>query len=150
VLGAFKIHGVPAAHNLMERDAWGRHKYLGYIIEAGPWIIYHSGDTKLFDGMAEGLGRWQIDVALLPINGDLPERRAAGNLDGREAALLAKEMGVRVVIPCHYEMFEFNTASPEEFISAAQNIGQEHRVLRCGEGWSTSELKQPNVVTRNA
>jgi len=137
LLGGFKIHGVPAAHPLVEKDAWGRHKYLGYVIEAGPWTVYHSGDTKLFAGMEEGLRRWQINVALLPINGDLPERRVAGNLDGRQAALLAKEIEAGVVIPCHYEMFEFNTASPDEFISIAEKIRQPYRVLCCGERWST-------------
>src|SRR5947207_5068046 len=47
-LAGFKIHGFSAAHNLVEKDSSGRHKYLGYIVEAGPWVIYHSGDTKLF------------------------------------------------------------------------------------------------------
>jgi Zn-dependent M28 family amino/carboxypeptidase len=44
------ISAVPAAHNLIEKDEKGRSKYLGYVIQAGPWIIYHSGDTKLFPG----------------------------------------------------------------------------------------------------
>ena len=140
-LGGFKIHGVPAAHNHRERDEWGRHKFLGYVVEAGPWTIYHSGDTKLYDGMVEQLERWRIDVALLPINGDRPERRVAGNLDGREAATLAKEIGARLVIPCHYEMFEFNTVSPAEFVARAVELGQPHRVLRCGERWSSSTLR---------
>ena len=135
--GGFKIHGVPAAHPSIEKDAWGRHKYLGYVIEAGPWTVYHSGDTKLFEGMEEGLRRWHIDVALLPINGDLPQRGVSGNLDGGEAARLAKAIGAEMVIPCHYEMFEFNTASPDEFIRTAESIGQPYRVLCCGERWSS-------------
>jgi L-ascorbate metabolism protein UlaG (beta-lactamase superfamily) len=139
-LAGFKIEGFPAAHNLLEKDSWGRHKYLGYIIQAGPWTIYHSGDTKLFAGMEEALQRWSIDVALLPINGDLPERNVAGNLDGREAATLAKAIGARLAIPCHYEMFEFNTASPELFIATAQELSQPFQVLRCGERWSSAML----------
>src|SRR5205823_1771302 len=139
-LAGFHIHGFPAAHNLLEKDSWGRHKYLGYIIEAGPWTIYHSGDTKLFDGMGTALRDWNVDLALLPINGDLPERRVAGNLDGREAATLAKEMQARLVIPCHYNLFEFNTASPDLFVSTARELGQPFRVLRCGERWSSAEL----------
>jgi len=139
-LGRFTIHGVPAAHPLVEKDSWGRHKYLGYIIEAGPWTIYHSGDTKLFDGMAAALQEWEVDIALLPMNGDLSERKVAGNLDGREAATLASEMGARLVIPCHYDMFEFNTASPELFIATCEALGQRYRVLQCGERWSSEEL----------
>jgi len=144
-LAGFKIHGFPAAHNLVEKDTSGRHKYLGYIVEAGPWIIYHSGDTKLFEGMAEALQPWAIDLALLPINGDLPERRVAGNLDGQEAATLAKQIGARLVIPCHYDMFEFNTASPEKFVSTSRILDQRCRVLQCGERWSSAELanRQP-------
>ena len=139
--GGFKIHGVPAAHNLLETDAWGRHRFLGYVVEAGPWTLYHSGDTKRYDGMEARLRDWPIDVALLPINGDEAERRVAGNLSGREAATLAKEIGARLAIPCHYEMFEFNTASPEEFVACAGRLGQPCRVLRAGERWSSAELK---------
>jgi L-ascorbate metabolism protein UlaG (beta-lactamase superfamily) len=50
---------------------------------------------------------------------------------------LAKEIGARLVIPCHFEMFEFNTAAPDEFTSTAAAIGQPYRVLRCGERWSS-------------
>ena len=92
--------------------------------------------------MEQKLQAWPIDVALLPINGDLPERRVAGNLSGSEAAKLAKEIGASMAIPCHYEMFEFNTASPDEFIRTCDQIGQPYRILRCGERWSTSELRR--------
>jgi L-ascorbate metabolism protein UlaG (beta-lactamase superfamily) len=134
----FRLHAIPAAHNELEKDEAGRHRFLGYVVQAGPWTVYHSGDTLLYPGMVETLRRWRVDVALLPINGNLPERRVAGNLDGPEAATLAKEMGAGVVIPCHYEMFEFNTATPEAFIRRATALGQPHQVLRCGEHWRSS------------
>jgi L-ascorbate metabolism protein UlaG (beta-lactamase superfamily) len=136
----FTIHGVPAAHPLVEHDPWGRHKCLGYVVQAGPWMLYHSGDTVRYEGMESWLRRWSIDIALLPINGNLPDRGVPGNLDGCEAATLAKDIPARVVIPCHYEMFEFNTASPEEFIVKAREIGQPCRVLRSGERWSSAEI----------
>ena len=71
-------------------------------------------------------------MAILPINGANPERRVAGNLDGREAAQLGREIGARCVIPCHYEMFEFNTVSPEGFVQAAEAIAQNYHLLKCG------------------
>jgi L-ascorbate metabolism protein UlaG (beta-lactamase superfamily) len=135
-LAGFQIHAVPAAHNELEKDPWGRHKFLGYVVEAGPRTIYHSGDTLRYEGMEDWLCRRPIDVALLPINGARPERRVAGNLDGPEAATLAKDIGARLVLPCHYEMFEFNTASPDAFMATARTLGQPHQVLRCGERWS--------------
>jgi len=138
--GAFEIEAVPAAHNEIERDEWGQCKCVGYVVSCGDFRIYHSGDTLLYEGIEATLSVFQPDVALLPINGDHPERGVAGNLNGFEAARLAKSIGARVVIPCHYEMFEFNTASPYAFMQACEELGQHYRVLRAGERWSTSEL----------
>jgi L-ascorbate metabolism protein UlaG (beta-lactamase superfamily) len=135
-VAGMEFHAVPAAHETIEKDLHGRMIYLGYVVKLGPWTIYHSGDTVLYDVMAQTLRRWRIDVALLPINGRGPERRVAGNLWGREAAQLAHEIGAGVVIPCHYDMFEFNTASPEEFAAECQKLKQPYRVLRNGEGLS--------------
>lgn len=135
-VAGFRITGVPAAHDELERDDAGHHRYLGYIVSCGPWTIYHSGDTRLYPGMDERLRPFDVDVALLPINGAAPERRVAGNLDGREAAGLAHAIGAGVAIPCHYEMFEFNTASPDAFVAEAARLGQPTAVLQCGERWS--------------
>ena len=136
-VAGFKFHAVPAAHELTDKDDQGRCRYLGYVIEFGPWTIYHSGDTVRYSGMAESLRNWRIDIALLPINGRAPEKRVAGNLTGREAAVLAKEIQAALVIPCHYEMFEFNTASPAEFVETALQLRQPQQVLRCGERWTS-------------
>jgi L-ascorbate metabolism protein UlaG (beta-lactamase superfamily) len=136
----FQFTGIAAAHEALETDELGRHRFLGYVIEFGPWTVYHSGDTVWYDGLVEKLAPWSIDVAILPINGRTPERRVAGNMNGPEAARLAKEIGARLVIPCHYEMFEFNTASPDEFVAEAESIGQPYRLLAAGEHWSSHEL----------
>jgi L-ascorbate metabolism protein UlaG (beta-lactamase superfamily) len=139
-VGGFKITAVPAAHNLVEKDDWGRHRFLGYVVQADTWTLYHAGDTKLFEDMEPRLRPFQIDIALLPINGDRPERRVAGNLSGREAAALAKDIGARIAIPCHYDMFEFNTVTPDEFADAARAVQQHYCILRAGERWTSSAL----------
>jgi L-ascorbate metabolism protein UlaG (beta-lactamase superfamily) len=139
-LAGFKLTGVPAAHETVEKDDQGRCRCLGYVVEFGDWTLYHSGDTVMYEGIIDGLRQWQIDLMLLPINGRNPARRVAGNLDGREAASLARKVGARLVIPCHYEMFEFNTASPDEFVQAARELGQPQRVLCCGERWDSAWL----------
>lgn len=131
----FTIHGVPAAHETLTTDEHGRHDHLGYVVQTGGWCVYHSGDTVPYEGMVERLRRFDIDVALLPINGRLPERRVAGNLWGREAAQLAKDINAGCVIPCHYDMFEFNTESPDEFVATCEKLGQPYAVLRNGERW---------------
>jgi L-ascorbate metabolism protein UlaG (beta-lactamase superfamily) len=140
-LGPFELHAVPAAHEDLAKDDLGRHQFVGYVAKLGPWTVYHSGDTIPYDGMEEILRQWKIDVALLPINGRRPERQVAGNLWGREAANLAKAIGVRMVIPCHYDMFEFNTETPEEFEITCQALGQAHKTIRAGQRWSSFSLK---------
>ena len=140
-LGPFELHAVPAAHEDLAKDDLGRHQFVGYVAKLGPWTVYHSGDTIPYDGMEEILRQWKIDVALLPINGRRPERRVAGNLWGREAANLAKAIGVRMVLPCHYDMFEFNTETPEEFETTCQALGQAYQTISAGQRWSSSILK---------
>jgi L-ascorbate metabolism protein UlaG (beta-lactamase superfamily) len=132
-IGDFTFHGIPASHNEIDRDEKGYCRYMGYVIEFGPYKIYHSGDTLWFDGMTELLLPFAVDVAILPVNGNKPERKVAGNLDGREAAQLGKAIHAGVVIPSHYDLFSFNTADVNEFINAASAIGQPFRVLKMGE-----------------
>jgi len=131
-LGKFTFHGIPAKHNEIERDENGNCKYMGYVIEFGEYKIYHSGDTLWFDGMVEILKPFKVDVAILPINGNRPERKVAGNLDCKEAAELGKAIGAGCVIPCHYDMFTFNTADVNDFVSEAEKIHQPLKVLKGG------------------
>lgn len=128
----FTFHGIPAKHNEIERDKKGNCKFMGYVIEFGNYKIYHSGDTLWFDEMAELLKPFAVDVAILPINGNKPERKVAGNLNCKEAAELGKTINAKYVIPCHYDMFSFNTANVKDFINEAEKIGQPYKVLQAG------------------
>ena len=132
-VGDFEFSGIAAAHETLETDAQGRHRFLGYVVRCGPWTVYHSGDTVDFGGLVERLKPFNVDVAILPINGSRPERRVAGNLSGSEAAGVARAIKAGLAVPCHYEMFTFNTAPPDEFQAAAAALGQPVRVLRAGE-----------------
>ncbi len=141
MLDEFEITGLAAAHEELEYDEVGRSKNLGYIVSFDNFTIYHAGDNKGFDGMAEELlalvGNRKIDVALLPINGRKPERRVPGNFWGHEAAKFAKDIGARLAIPMHYEMFTFNTETPDEFATTCEQLNQPFRVLKCGERFSS-------------
>jgi L-ascorbate metabolism protein UlaG (beta-lactamase superfamily) len=128
-IDAFRIHAVPAAHEELAPQ------YLGFVVSFGPWTVYHSGDTLLYDGMIETLQPFEVDVALLPINGKV------GNMNAREAAWLGRQIGASLVIPMHYGMFTFNTAPPEEFDYAAELERQPYRILECGERWDSSTIR---------
>jgi L-ascorbate metabolism protein UlaG (beta-lactamase superfamily) len=132
--GGFAFTAVPAAHETIERDADGHMLHLGYAVRCGPFAVYHAGDTVPHERIGPRVRAVAaIDVALLPINGRAPERRVAGNLDGEESAALAHEVGARLAVPMHFEMFAFNTEPPDAFVAAATRLGQPHRVLRSGE-----------------
>ncbi len=135
-VGEFEFIGIPSAHENLETDELGQHRFMGYIISFGDWNVYHSGDTILYDGMIERIKPWKIDVAILPINGHDPCRRVAGNMTGMEAAQFAKDIEAQLVIPCHYDMFTFNTASPDAFIRTCTALGQCYEVMQNGEGLS--------------
>jgi L-ascorbate metabolism protein UlaG (beta-lactamase superfamily) len=126
-VAGFVFHGVAAAHEELGPG------YLGYVIECGPYRIYHSGDCVPYEGLIERLQPFRVDVALLPINGRAPERRVAGNFTGVEAVRLAHDVGARLAIPMHYDMFTFNTAAPDEFMNEAARLGVRVHVMRCGE-----------------
>jgi L-ascorbate metabolism protein UlaG (beta-lactamase superfamily) len=129
----FTFNAIPSAHESLEQDEHGDHRFIGLIVQAGSRTIYHSGDCVLYEGLLERLSQWKIDIALLPINGRAPARGVAGNFTAQEAARLGKDISAGVIVPCHYEMFEFNTVSPDGFVKAAKRIGQPYYLLRCGE-----------------
>ena len=134
-VAGFRFYGIPAAHNIIERDDLGQCKFMGYVVEFGSYRVYHSGDTLWYDGLTDLLLPFAVDVAMLPINGNRPERRVAGNLNAEEAARLGQDIGAGCVIPHHYHMFAFNTEDPEIFATEAHRHKTNHRVLRIGEKW---------------
>jgi L-ascorbate metabolism protein UlaG (beta-lactamase superfamily) len=129
----FAFRAIPSAHESLEQDENGDHRYVGFIVQVGDWAIYHSGDCVPYEGLIDRLNKAQIHIALLPINGRDPARGVAGNFTAEEAAELGKQTNIGIVIPCHFEMFAFNTISPDKFVKYAEQIGQKHRLLKCGE-----------------
>ncbi|MEM9935858.1 MAG: MBL fold metallo-hydrolase, partial [Bacteroidota bacterium] len=79
---------------------------------------------------------FHLDVLILPINGNKPERRVAGNLNSAEAIKLAQLTKSKMLIPCHYDMFTFNTVDPTLFETLAQQEKIPYTILQCGERYS--------------
>jgi L-ascorbate metabolism protein UlaG (beta-lactamase superfamily) len=111
----------PAAHEELETDEAGRHRFLGYGIETPGLNLWHSGDCVPFSGLADLIRAFRPDVALLPVNGRDPVLRAAGvpgNFTLDEAIAITRETGARQLLAHHYGMFAFNTC-PEDLIDEA-------------------------------
>ncbi|MFT4857891.1 MAG: L-ascorbate metabolism protein UlaG (beta-lactamase superfamily) [Algoriphagus sp.] len=130
---AVAINAIPSAHNELEVNENGHHKFLGYVIQIGPYSIYHSGDTLWYEGLEKKVAQFEPDVLLLPINGNKPGRKVAGNMSAAEAAAFAKAVGTGIVIPHHFHLFEFNTEDPENFAKAAKKEGIPYQILQIGE-----------------
>ncbi len=140
--GAFQVHAIPAAHNTVERDSSGRCRFLGFVIRFGRFALWHSGDTLWHEDLVARLLPHRVDVALVPINGNEPSRRVAGNLNGTEAAAVAKAIGAGVAVPHHFDLFAFNTADPAEFQSACHRVGQHQVTLQLGAALRWPQAKE--------
>jgi L-ascorbate metabolism protein UlaG (beta-lactamase superfamily) len=115
------VEPVPAAHEGLETDEAGRHRFLGYVVRfrgrsGGEFSVYHSGDCVPWPGLVETIRGLGIDLALLPVNGRDAERTAAGilgNFTLDEAVALARACGGdRGPLRCvghHFGLFDFNT-----------------------------------------
>lgn len=116
----FRVRPLPALHGV-GGPGWSgaydfggppeRPRFLGYVVEAGGVRLFHAGDGLVYPGLAEAVAGLRADVALLPVNGRDAYRESAGivgNMDEREAARLALEAGVRLLVPMHYEAFRGN------------------------------------------
>jgi L-ascorbate metabolism protein UlaG (beta-lactamase superfamily) len=112
------IHPVPAAHEVLDLDSEGRSRYLGYVIATAGRTVYHSGDCIPYPGQAELLRRFQIDAALLPVNGRDPSRSdygIPGNFTWSEAVDLCAAARIPLLVPHHFGMFAFNSVDSASF-----------------------------------
>jgi L-ascorbate 6-phosphate lactonase len=95
----------------------------GYVIRPprGP-SFYHSGDTAYVRllGYIAGL---EPKVAAVCINGKY------GNMGYRGAARLVKQIGARISIPQHYDLFGPNREKPERFCRQLRRIGARSRCV---------------------
>lgn len=124
-IGGVSITVFPSAHEDRKRDVLGRDHYLGYGITAGDTRLYHSGDTVPFAALTHLLKDFAPDIAFLPINGR-DEQRARhgvpGNMTIQEAIALCVDCKIPRLIPHHFGLFDFNTASAAE-LELAENHG---------------------------
>lgn len=126
------IHLVEALHSSGFGQDKAGPKYggppMGFVIEIakGP-IIYHAGDTDVFAGMALIAERYHPTIALLPIGGHF-------TMDPAGAALAAKMLKVKTVIPMHFGTFPMLKGTPEELTAALKKQKVSAKVLEFRSG----------------
>jgi L-ascorbate metabolism protein UlaG (beta-lactamase superfamily) len=107
-----EITAIASAHETLETNARGEHRFLGYIVKLAGTAIYHSGDCVPYEGLPERLRREKVDVALLPVNGR--GKGVQGNFTLDEAVALCRAAGIETLIVHHFGMFAFNTVARAE------------------------------------
>jgi L-ascorbate 6-phosphate lactonase len=113
-----RVMPVPAAHPSVERDHNNLLRCIGYIIEYHGKKIYHAGDTSPDKQVLKRIGELlPIDIAFLPVNerNYYRDRRGIlGNMSVREAFQMAGDIGAKILVPMHWDLFAPNSVFPEE------------------------------------
>jgi L-ascorbate metabolism protein UlaG (beta-lactamase superfamily) len=130
------IVALRAAHETLETDIEGNHRFLGYAlifrVESNDVSIIHSGDTIPFAGQSEEYRRMRPDLLLLPVNGrseTLAARGIAGNLTLDEAVALTVETEAPAMIAHHHGLFAFNTLPVADIEQKAVEPGLPIRLI---------------------
>ncbi len=127
-----KIGVIPAAHETLQTNAAGEHRFLGFVVVLGGRTLYHSGDSVVYQGLAERLRLWRVELALLPVNGRsayLASRGIAGNMSFDEARDLCLGAEIRAMLPHHFGMFDFNSINEDELRRKIADL--DAAVLQC-------------------
>jgi L-ascorbate metabolism protein UlaG (beta-lactamase superfamily) len=99
----------------------------GFILrQTGMPTIYYSGDTALFGDMKVIAELYTPEIAFLPIGDHYTMGPAA-------AALAARMLAVRQVVPMHYGTFPVLTGTPDELKRLVEAYGIDVLVLKPGE-----------------
>lgn len=144
--GDVTVYAVAARHGVKVSDAYsfgeelsdGLVRYLGYVVDVGGVRTYHAGDCIPYSGQADAVRALHPQVALLPINGRDFYRESeddiVGNMDVREAARLAADLEVQLLIPMHWDLFAGNRGFPGELVAYAAEVHPRLSVLTLGRG----------------
>jgi L-ascorbate metabolism protein UlaG (beta-lactamase superfamily) len=94
-------------------------------IEDGP-VLYHAGDTDVFSDMQLIRDLYEPEIGMLPIGGHF-------TMDPRGAALAAKFLRLKAVLPLHWGTMPQLTGTPEQLEKHLGDIGIEVLKLSPGE-----------------
>jgi L-ascorbate 6-phosphate lactonase len=129
---------VPSAHPTVETGPAGEWLFLGFLLRWRGRQLYHAGDTALTDELLRHLeAAGKIDVGFLPVNETnyfRGRRGIIGNMSVREAFGLAEELGIRCVVPTHWDMFAANQVFAEEIELLYQKLSPAFE-LRLNPKW---------------
>jgi len=78
---------------------------LTFLIQTPRGSLYHSGDTKYFEGFAEVGANYTVDIALLNFGKEFPSAENRWYMNAGEVANAARYLNARIVIPMHWDIW---------------------------------------------
>ncbi len=121
---------VEAKHSSAAEDETGTHYVgvaAGYVLSVadGP-VLYHAGDTAVFGDMKLIAELYRPEVAMLPIGGHF-------TMGPKEAALAARYLEPKIILPIHYGTIPELKGTPEELAAV---VDAKVQVVRWAPGES--------------
>jgi L-ascorbate metabolism protein UlaG (beta-lactamase superfamily) len=123
-IGEIKIQGFPA-YNPNKKFHQKSENWLGYIIQFGNTVIYHSGDTDFIKEMEKLTGynkKGNFFVALLPVGGTY-------TMNAEEAAKAAALIKPSLAVPMHYGTIVGSASDAEKFVKLCEEKGIKAEIL---------------------
>ena len=109
--------------------------YLAHVSE-GP-TVYVTGDTAYHEVLSAAVGPHNPDILMTVIN------PAFRNMGPAEAARLARQLDVKVAIPCHWDLFPDNSLPPQLLHTnmKTEGIGERYRCLEHGVAFTFPKMR---------
>lgn len=133
------LYPIAAAHETYVTDEDGNQRNLGYVLKCGGISLYHAGDTVVTQQLIEDVkAAGPIALACVPVNGVDTERHSRGiigNMDCRDAAFFAQQIGADMTLPMHCDMVMGNEENPLIFAEYMRTLypGRKYHVMQLGE-----------------
>lgn len=141
-IGPFRIAAVPAVDTLGDPQ-------VSWVVEAGGKRVIHLGDTMFHGYWWRAAHRFgPFDAVLTPINGPVvcfphcqPPSPFPASLDAQHAAVAARCLGAKVVVPIHYDGFH-----NDHYRTEPDELGRFNEAAS-GEHYALAALRQGEMVT---
>jgi L-ascorbate metabolism protein UlaG (beta-lactamase superfamily) len=126
---------------------------MGSMLEFGPVSgpprlrVYLSGDTLVYDGLAEISRHFPAaDLAVLHLGGTRLPGGFVVTMDGAQGAELARRLDPRLILPVHYHDYTVMRSPLDAFLAEVESAGLTGRLVHCRHGQRARITAEPGVA----
>ena len=132
------VTAIPAAH-YKTTGIDGKPDCVSFIIKVAGKILFFWGDGVIYPGLIDTLKTYTFNAFFAPINGRdwfRDQKGIVGNINGRELSELCLDIDSNLLVPNHYDLFDYNSESIQHFQNYLNKFApeQSYKILSPGEG----------------